>query len=59
MLHSVWGVFSLLPGGGEGRAVVGRLAISTLRPGEYRADVRRNAFLERVRGLTVLSAPAR
>ena len=59
MLHNVWGVRTKLPGGGEGRAVVGRLAISTLRPGEYRADVRRNAFLERVRGLTVLSAPAR
>jgi hypothetical protein len=26
-----------------------------MRPGEYRPDVRRDAFLERVRGLAVIS----
>lgn len=52
MLHNIWGVRTVLPGGGEGRAVAGRLVISTLRPGEERADVRRDAFLERLLGLT-------
>lgn len=56
MLHNVWGVRTVLPGGGEGRAVIGRLAISTLRPGEYRPDVRPGAFLDRIRGLTTLGA---
>jgi len=56
MLHNLWGVRTMLPDGGEGRAVVGRLVISTLRPGEERGDVRRGAFLERVSGLTVLDA---
>ena len=54
LLHNLWGVRTVLPGGGEGRAVVGRLVISTLRPGEERDDVRRGAFLEKVRGLTLL-----
>jgi hypothetical protein len=57
MLHNIWGVRTILPDGGEGRAVVGRLVISTLHPGEDRPDVRRGAFLERVRGLTILSPP--
>lgn len=57
MLHNIWGVRTKLPGGGDGRAVVGRLAISTLRPGEYRADVRADSFLERVRGLAVIAMP--
>ena len=54
LLHNLWGVRTVLPGGGEGRAVVGRLVISTLRPGEERDDVRRGAFLEKVRGLTLV-----
>jgi hypothetical protein len=58
MLHNIWGVRTMLPDGGEGRAVVGRLVISTLRPGEERNDVRRGAFLEKVRGLTILDAGA-
>lgn len=57
MLHNIWGVRTMLPSGGEGRAVVGRLTISTLRPGEYRADVRADSFLARVRGLAVVSLP--
>lgn len=56
MLHNLWGVRTVLPGGGEGRAVAGKLSISTLRPGENRSDVRQGAFLERVRGLTLLGA---
>lgn len=54
LLHNIWGVRTMLPGGGQGRAIVGRLAISTLRPGEDRPDVRRGAFLERIRGVTLL-----
>jgi hypothetical protein len=54
LLHNIWGVRTVLPGGGEGRAVVGRLVISTLRPGEEREDVRRNAFLDRLLGLTIV-----
>lgn len=54
MLHSIWGLRTELPTGGTGRAIAGRLVISTLRPGEDRTDVRKNAFLERVRGITLL-----
>ncbi len=57
MLHNLWGVRTTLPDGGEGRAVIGRLVISTLRPGEEREDVRRGAFLEKVRGLTLIGGP--
>lgn len=54
MLHNMWGVRTDMPQGGQGRAIVGRLVISTLHPGEERPDVRQNAFLERVRGLSLL-----
>lgn len=54
MLHNIWGVRTALPDGGDGRAVIGRLVISTLRPGEERGDVRRGSFLEKVRGLAVI-----
>jgi len=58
LLHNIWGVRTTLPGGGEGRAVVGRLVISTLRPGEERSDVRRDAFLNRLTGLTLVGRSA-
>lgn len=56
LLHNIWGVRTVLPDGGAGRAVIGRLAISTLRPGEDRPDVRWGAFLDRIRGMAVLGA---
>ena len=56
MLHNIWGIRTTTPGGGEGRAVIGRLVISTLRPGEERPDVKQGSFLDRVRGLTILGA---
>lgn len=59
MLHSVWGVRTALPDGQEGRAIVGGLAVSTLRPGEYRADVHPDTFLNRIQGLTILIRPER
>jgi len=58
LLHNLWGVRTALPDGSEGRAVVGRLVISTLRPGEERDDVGRDDFLEKVRGLTLIGAKA-
>jgi hypothetical protein len=54
LLHNIWGVRTVLPNGGEGRAVVGRLVISTLRPGEERKDVRRDAFLDKLTGLAIV-----
>jgi len=56
LLHNIWGVRTALPDGSEGRAVVGRLVISTLRPGEERDDVGRDNFLKKVRGLTLIGA---
>lgn len=57
LLHNVWGVRTKSADGREGRAVIGGLAITTLRPGEERSDVRRNAFLDRVRALTLMTVP--
>lgn len=54
MLHNVWGVRTMLPGGGEGRAILGRLVITTLRPGESRPDVKPGLFLDRIIGFTNL-----
>ena len=34
--------------------MIGRLVVTTLRPGEERSDVRTDAFLERVQGFRVL-----
>ena len=38
----------------EGRALVGRLVITSLRPGEERRDVKKGRFSERILGMTVL-----
>ena len=54
MLHNVWGVRTMLPGGGEGRAILGRLVITTLRPGESRPDVKPGLFLYWIIGFTNL-----
>lgn len=56
LLHNIWGVRTTRPDGSEGRAVVGRLAISNLRPAEDRPDVSKDGFLSRVKGLTILGA---
>lgn len=56
LLHNIWGVRTSLPDGGEGRAVIGRLVVSTLRPGEERDDVEPGGFLGKVGGLTILGA---
>ncbi len=58
LLHSVWGARTNWRGE-EGRAVVGRMAITTLRMAEERADVQADWFYRRIKGLTLLPyAPA-
>jgi cell wall-associated NlpC family hydrolase len=54
LLHSPWGVRTRDWRGQEGRALVGRLAITSLRPGEERRDVRKGQFYGRILGMTVL-----
>lgn len=55
MLHNIWGVRTILPSGAEGRAIIGRLAVTTLRPAEERDDVAADSFLNRVGGITFLA----
>lgn len=54
LLHNFWGVRTRDWRGREGREVVGRLAVTTLRPGEERRDVAADRFYSRVLGMTVL-----
>jgi hypothetical protein len=54
LLHNLWGVRTASWSGREGRAVVGRLAITSLRPGEERPDVETGRFYDRILGMTVL-----
>ncbi len=53
LLHNVWGARTEWRGE-EGRAVIGRLAITSLRFAEERDDVRRNWFYDRMQGLVLL-----
>ena len=54
LLHNLWGVKTENRLGREGRALVGRLAITTLRPGEERSDVEKGRFYDRILGMTIL-----
>lgn len=54
LLHNLWGVRTTDWRGREGRALVGRLAITSLRPGEERPDVKNGQFYGRIQGMTVL-----
>lgn len=54
LLHNLWAARTHDWRGREGRAPVGRLAVTSLHPGEERRDVRRNGFLERILGITLL-----
>lgn len=58
LLHNLWGVRTTGWLGREGRAVVGRLVITSLHPGEERPDVEDGRFLRRVLGMTVLPGRA-
>jgi hypothetical protein len=54
LLHNLWGVRTYTWTGREGRALVGRLAVTSLHPGEERRDVPQNGFYGRVLGISVL-----
>ena len=54
LLHNLWGVRTVAWNGREGRALVGRLAITGLHPGEERGDVADDTFYRRLRGFTLL-----
>lgn len=54
LLHNIWGVRTTGPSGAEGRAVIGRLVITSLAPGEERADVEDGRFYRGILGMTVL-----
>lgn len=56
LLHNLWGVRTTDGSGREGRAVVGRLAITSLRPGEERPDVESGRFYRLIQGMTILPA---
>jgi hypothetical protein len=59
LLHNLWGVRTYTWTGREGRALVGRLAVTSLHPGEERRDVPRNSFYGRVLGISVLPGVVR
>jgi len=54
LLHNLWGIRTTSWSGREGRALVGRLAITSLRPGEERPDVESGRFYQRILGMTIL-----
>ena len=53
MLHDVWGV-KTNAFGREGRAIIGKVTITTLRPGEERWDVTKGSFYNKIRNLQIL-----
>ena len=57
LLHNFWGVHTFDKEGKEEREVVGKLAITSLRPGEERPDVRKDDFYSRVQGMAILTEP--
>lgn len=57
LLHNFWGVHTFDDEGKPGREVVGKLAITSLRPGEERRDVRKDDFYSRVQGMAILTEP--
>jgi len=54
LLHDTWGVRTTDWRGREGRALIGRLVITSLRPGEERSDVKPGEFYWNMLGMTVL-----
>ena len=55
LLHNIWGIRTVDKEEKEGREVVGRLVITSLRPGEERPDVRKDDFYSRVQGMAILT----
>lgn len=58
LLHNIWGVRTKDEQGREGRAVIGRLVITSLAPGEERTDVEPGRFLRAIQGMTILPGAA-
>jgi hypothetical protein len=52
MLHDIWGVRTF-NADRESRAIIGRICITTLRPGEERRDVKKDYFYSRILKLQV------
>jgi cell wall-associated NlpC family hydrolase len=57
LLHNIWGVRTVDKEEREGREIIGRLVITSLRPGEERLDVRKDDFYSRVQGMAILTEP--
>lgn len=58
VFHNIWGLRTLLPDGGDGRLVLGRAVITTLRAGEEVPEVKPDRLLvNRVLALTFLTRP--
>jgi cell wall-associated NlpC family hydrolase len=55
LLHNIWGVRTVDKEEKAGREIIGRLVITSLRPGEERPDVRKDDFYSRVQGMAILT----
>lgn len=54
LFHNMWGLRTK-NGGSEGRAVIGRAVVTSLKPGEERGDIdEKGLLIERVRAFTVI-----
>lgn len=58
LLHNLWGVRTIEANGRDGRALIGRLVITTLHPGEERDDVEDGRFYRAILGMTILPGVA-
>jgi hypothetical protein len=56
LLHNIWGIRTADNEEKAGREIIGRLVITSLRPGEERPDVRKDDFYSRVQGLAILTS---
>ena len=60
IFHNVWGIRTTMDDGREGRLVLGRALISSLRPGEERGDVESgNLLLRRMDTISIISGEDR
>jgi len=58
VFHDVWGMRTLEPNGTEGRRVIGKVVVTTLRVGEIYPEVGpERTLINRVRGLALVVAP--
>ncbi|MFZ5425529.1 MAG: SH3 domain-containing protein [Thermodesulfobacteriota bacterium] len=60
VFHDVWGMRTLEPDGSEGRKVIGKVVVTTLRVGEIYPEVGpERTLINRVRGLAILTSDGR